>query len=140
MNAKEELIWMAGFFDGEGSVCMSTGPKARTRLRVSVNQRIATPLALFVNHFGGKSTGPDNNGLYFWFVTGKRAGHMLEQLQPYLIVKAKVAQWGIWVADTVLENGGTRTLSKEVREFRQIAGNAVKELNTGHRKEAQIGH
>lgn len=138
MDENEELVYLAGFFDGEGSVqiviCNDT-----FSLHMSVSQRVSAPLEIYAQRFGSKVAFYMNHGheQYRWTVSGRHAGAVLRQLLPYLIVKAEVAQWGIWVADTILvRTGGGRMLSKEVKEFREIARDAVHRLNVGHRKEA----
>ena len=47
-GTKEELIYIAGFFDGDG--CVSTSGR---RLRVSITNTVRDPLVLVHRFFGG---------------------------------------------------------------------------------------
>lgn len=94
-------IWLAGFFDGEGTVIIekSVSPACRagfrTALHVSICQTIAEPLERIQEKFGGTLThtqtvGPNSRRWatqYKLKWTGQKAAEVLKAIQPYLIVK-----------------------------------------------------
>ena len=107
ISLREELAWMAGFFDGEGCVGVQAKRGGYHRLFASVSQCVREPLELFVDHFGNRIAVGSRAGhvdVYKYNIQGKRAGRMLEALYPYLIVKARVAKWGLLVARTIGED------------------------------------
>ena len=88
------LAYLAGFFDGEGSISLN---EIRAKVRLRVGQVVDEPLERYVSMFGGSinfvhmTTG----GLpYFCYDTNdsKRCGIILSQLYPLLIVKQARAQ------------------------------------------------
>ena len=94
---KEDLAWVAGFFDGEGSVTISH-PQPVERpgwfgLQVRISQITKEPLTVISAMFGGTVGVRDNSGgfgtrqIYQWSLTSTKAGEFLELLLPYLIVK-----------------------------------------------------
>jgi hypothetical protein len=91
MDRASAVIYCAGFFDGEGCISLeSVG--AEWRLRCITTQKfVDAPLHLLVDTFGGK---------VHWFKSDQRSGHiingkkavaMLEEMLPYLTVKADQA-------------------------------------------------
>jgi len=93
----EDLAWVAGFFDGEGSVAIGH-PRPIERpgwfsLQVRVSQIAKEPLTVLSAMFGGTVGVKDNSGgygtrqIYQWSLTSTRAGEFLEAILPYLIVK-----------------------------------------------------
>ena len=95
------LAWMAGFFDGEGSIsCHCTNRKsAYVRLVVSVCQRDARPIEIFQNAFPYGHTytwkGPKGTPIADWSCGGDTALMFLQCVRPYLVVKAERADLAI---------------------------------------------
>ncbi len=95
------LEYLAGFFDGEGCVCItkSSRPPFGTHqyiLHVSVTQVDPRPLYAFQARFGGHvyTQGKTRRGMQ-WTITAKRAVPVLEVLLPHLVVKRADAEIGI---------------------------------------------
>ena len=95
MPKKEEIIYLAGFFDGDG--CITTSPKTNFRLTISnTNKEI---LDWIKKNFGGNINNqhlpknPKHNTSWKW-ITTKRTDvlRILELIYPYLIVKKKQAK------------------------------------------------
>lgn len=88
------LAYLAGFFDGEGSISLN---EIRSKVRLRVGQVVDEPLERYVSMFGGSinfvhmTTGGKP---YFCYDTNdsKRCGIILSQLYPLLIVKQARAQ------------------------------------------------
>jgi hypothetical protein len=101
-----DVIYAAGFFDGEGSfgIYNGSGPNRSALVYCcSVWQSHLPVLEWFVNTFGGgifhRKATLGRPG-YEWRATGHRAAWFIELIQPYLKVRsgdAKVALW-VWKA------------------------------------------
>lgn len=94
----EELAYLAGFIDGEGSIRVGTGysPKRERRwyLMFSCHQVDPAPLRLLQAKFGGSIRSHEVKGhrrLYEWVITSRQAGDAIEALRPWLRVKAEEA-------------------------------------------------
>ena len=104
----DDIIWAAGFFDGEGCISLSKCYKDNYLLRVTVAQRIIEPLQLLQALFGGQICVHDGRGNknslrrttgWQWYVTGNRAKLPLESLQPHLKIKAREAELALEYLD-----------------------------------------
>lgn len=106
MNERDLIIWMAGFFDGEG--CVSVGRARRVvksmrrpswsyALQLAVAQRHREPLQRFMDLFGGNIYAYRVKGVEYWrwSVSSHRAQAALEKLLPYLLNKRPIAEVGI---------------------------------------------
>ena len=93
-GTKEELIYIAGFFDGDG--CVSTSGR---RLRVSITNTVRDPLVLVHRFFGGSINEHQRRGnrqlIYIWIACGTDAEDFLKYVLPYLIIKKRVAILGL---------------------------------------------
>lgn len=81
-----ELAWAAGFFDGEGSTCLS-----RNVPRIQVSQNELEPLQRFANAVGvGKITkrwrtnGFKDRWNYMYYASGGNCTQVIRKLWPYL--------------------------------------------------------
>lgn len=109
-DTSELIIWAAGFFDGEGCVCIARSKKNGSpiynsyTLQISAFQNARTPLDVLQTLFGG-SVGKNQNG-WHWARAGASAKPVLEQLLPYLIVKRTQAELGIAFQSRKTTQGG----------------------------------
>ena len=110
MTRIEQIIWCAGFFDGEGCVSISkpvTRNKAGTsftahQLVVIVAQRDRRPLDVFVSLFGGNVRAQKaNNGSTYWYyrLHSHKAVALLQTLLPFLVCKVKAAECALTFQD-----------------------------------------
>ena len=94
--SREELAYIAGFFDGEGCITTSSGSNTLT---VSASNTIRAPLEFIQRVFEGHVTihkySKPRNVLYDWVIYGQNAAEMLQWLLPYLIVKKEQALLGV---------------------------------------------
>lgn len=86
---KEDLIWMAGFFDGEGCIALQ---RQKTKngyyysLDIGVGQKYPEPLEIFSEYFG-RPVLPQGTEMYQWKIYGRKAFQMLCEIAPYLRYK-----------------------------------------------------
>lgn len=95
LSDREQLIWLAGFFDGEG--CIQC-PRGLVPLRVTVAQINAEPLNVFRRIFGGnvyREPKPGYRDMHLWAITGRAAVDALLKLRPFLTIKAEEADLGV---------------------------------------------
>jgi len=96
----EQLSYLAGFIDGEGSISVGLNRTnkgvRRWYLRLSVHQLDPRPLRLLAETFGGsvRKHGYEarrTRQIYEWAVSSKQAAVAISAIRPYLIVKADEA-------------------------------------------------
>lgn len=139
----QDLIWAAGFFDGEGSATVTRHKPLTTNPRysvsVSVRQKKDAMLHdLFMQEWNGKVFYTD--GTPHWQVSGKNAIQALSDMLPYLKIKCQVAEKVIEFykhqqATRYHRNGDklphvhSRPHSAEEIEFREKLVEEIRELN-----------
>lgn len=85
------LMYLAGIFDGEGSVIIQQGPNHA--LQCSVGMKDKRVLDLFYERYGG-SLYRRAGEMWQWQLTAHKAAEMLTELSPYLVTKKEQA----WLA------------------------------------------
>jgi hypothetical protein len=94
---RTEIAYLAGFFDGEGSVSMALQGGKYLRIEVSCSQNTATVLWMFVRGFRGNIY--EGNRCYQWKIYGNEATKFLRSIIPYLIVKRLDAEEAVRAFD-----------------------------------------
>jgi hypothetical protein len=134
--------WLAGFFDGEG--CIScVRHRGMPALRVDLIQCDYNILHLIGLKFGREPyTKPGRSkkhrtGYVLGFV-GKSALPFLQYIQPHVVLKRKLVEWGIEMAKLHGEPGGNRRRGKgflkpEVRQRREELLETIKAENQSGR-------
>lgn len=148
MDERDVLIWMSGFFDGEG--CVSIGKSRNKRpdgtlrtvctysLQLAMEQKQEAPLKVFHKRFGGSFyTATKKGATYFrWSCGGGTALKALEQMLPYLLVKRPVAEVGIRFQTQMTEwnrTQGRRGYSEEAINGREVFYLQARALNAKQR-------
>jgi len=94
----EQTAYLAGFFDGEGSIQITKTGNSHS-LQVSISQLDPRPLIMCMEKWGGSiRRQPDKRGfrtLVIWIVAARKALRALEDMRPLLIVKAAQADLAI---------------------------------------------
>ena len=85
------LAWAAGFFDGEGCICLARrfrkGKKhPEYELKLSVGQANPKPLELFSKSFGG-NVNKRGDGYYICKLSSRDSIETLRILIPFLVLK-----------------------------------------------------
>jgi len=82
---KEDVVWSAGFFEGEGNICCTKGGRS-----VSANQKDHAPLLKLQHLWGGRIRpfkAKQNGKVYLtwqWTLSGKKARLFLREIRPYI--------------------------------------------------------
>jgi hypothetical protein len=117
--------WLAGFFDGEGSVSASVhnggNYKNYPRLMVSITQSDFNLLNLIALKFSGngtmyspvrKKSPRERRPIWILSFGGKAALPLLRCIQPHVILKRKLVEWAIQTAELTLERGRCDTATE----------------------------
>ena len=121
-----ELAYIAGLFDGEGSIGSSPSRKAPMNYRVyiSIGMCDRAPIDFAASVLGGKVVQCKRMTLsgkpvYTWKLWCQKAADVLEQLMPYLLIKRERAEKAIQLARMM--NRGNATLVRDGGEIDLIA-------------------
>jgi hypothetical protein len=139
--------WLAGFFDGEGCVTVTMSGVRNPRVMVSITQQDYNILKAVWEKF----CVPDTGCLYkpvrkksrgkemdCWLLhfTGKSCLPILRAIQPYVILKRKLVDWGIEMALLTAERGKCgrgNSLPSHVVSRRKELMDLVREENSSGR-------
>lgn len=135
----EDLAYIAGFFDGEGSVTIHEnwrpsprGKSPNHTLQVSIGNTDASVLIWVHSMFGGSLTTrkprPGHRIVTQWIIRSNGAAKFLATIRPFLRMKTKQADIAL-----TFQNGKVRhrrnQLTKEEIEFREEKRIAIRILN-----------
>jgi hypothetical protein len=142
------FAYLAGFFDGEGCVSISTRkessrrPRRYFKLRLQVSQtKNIEALMLFQRTFGGSVyqgaiRNPKHATPWWWEILNLAAWRALEQMRPYLINKRPHAELAAMLRKTVQPKNnigklGVRytAMPDEVLEQREALATKMRLLN-----------
>ena len=97
MTSSEQLIWAAGFFDGEGCVSLNRLSKGGTQRQLSLSasheaavRRVHTVLGEG-NVYYRAPRQATHKPMWTWVASSKGADRAAEKLLPYLVVKREQA-------------------------------------------------
>jgi hypothetical protein len=140
------IVWVAGFFDGEGSVFVEIAKNKNTRrgvrnlLTVSITQTSTPCLRLIKDQFGGniaaitqsRRRNMNNSVCYIWRVRSKDAIAFLEVIAPYVVVKKEqvelALQYPLTSADGRKYAGPYNPLPDEVHNRRMEIGQKLRDI------------
>lgn len=133
--------WMAGFFDGEGSIWIGKRKPRRSTLGVSsvyylsvtVTNTVYSGVEPFQMYFGGyiRTIATKHRPIFRWDAQAKRAMRFLETLLPYFGVKQKQAELGILFQKGVRPQKGITPMPQAFLMERERIRQAIQELNMG---------
>lgn len=114
---KHYISWLAGFFDGEGSVSLSHSPNGSKtgnrifRLQVTLSQKDGKYLREAQQLFGGRVV--YHRHCNQWMTSGPVAAKFLRTVLPYLRVKRRVAELAL--LQRVLVDSGVTKCAKAAK-------------------------
>lgn len=138
---ESEIGWVAGFFDGEGSVVIKRPSKSQPRygMGVRISQTDIRPLLAIQRWFGGhirqhRPARGRHDACFIIDMAGKTAGKFLVSVRPHLRVKDVQADIAIAFNQTILSTRNTgrfgdRHISTEVHQYRSALYEAMKIAN-----------
>lgn len=141
MSLAHDLAWCAGFFDGEGFVCIQER-KSKTNgkmyrgyyLRIGVNHVAIGPLLELQRILGGtvraqnlEKVSGNRHQRHSWQMSCASAKEALVKMMPYFRNKQKVAELGIELQNTMGNHGERTTIS--LQEYRLQLKLQISELN-----------
>lgn len=135
-----ELAYIAGFFDGEGSITIhenfAPSPRGKSpnhTLQVAIGNTDKRVVEWIHAHFGGsltmrKTTKPNHRDVMQWIIRSNGASQFLEAILPFLRMKIEQAKIGLSFQN---EKGNYRRerLTQEMIDFREEKRRAIRLLN-----------
>ncbi len=118
---KNDLVYIAGFFDEEGSVVISGSGRGSTvpsSLNVTISQKKRAILDWIVDTIGLGCviTKRNQTGVHQLRVNGQEAGDFLRLFVPYLKDKKREAEIGIKYQDLLLKQNPTSATGPRLTE------------------------
>mgnify|MGYP003126566575 CR=1 FL=1 len=94
MTKKEKIIYLTGFFDGEGHVSILTRKNGYTDISLQINNTDKNVLDWIKKNFNGKIYTkkvyiPSHKPQWKWQIYGKKASAICKLMYPFSIVKKK---------------------------------------------------
>jgi len=131
--------WLAGFFDGEGSVCASFDNQNRFKLSIELTQKNKYILILVMFKFAGSfRVQKSKNGNYHklaWY--NKDSIKILEYIKDYVIVKKQLVEHGLELAKT-FEDKESFNLSQETKNLRHDLRSKILNINQANREKLVV--
>ena len=131
-----ELVYLAGFIDGEGSIRIGTNRSSngerRWYLILSCHQRNPEPLRRLHRRFGGSvryQAKHKPRPSFEWAITSDMAGRAIAELRPWLLVKADEADLALTFQSLLHHNAGKRApLTGDEKMRRDMIYRAMRNL------------
>jgi len=122
--------YLAGFFDGEGSIFILRQKRKKLRDRITystkveVSNTVKEPLELLHSNYSGTiythiRQSEKRKPIYIWSLSNRKAYQFLKDIKPYLIIKKAQAQIGIELQERVAKSHIGIWLTPEEREKRE---------------------
>lgn len=126
------LSYMAGFFDGEGSINISVRKRKHFNLEhtlsIAIGQKDGETLDWVIDNFGGNVIQIKRDGSYLWYCSNRKAYDILKKIEPLLKYKRPQAKLALSFYDE-RENKRNKPIPKEELERREIIRQKLKELH-----------
>lgn len=136
MTTSPELLdtYLAGVFDGEGSVSMSLTKAGYLSVAVRVVMCDRAPVALFYERFGGyfydgQHCTPHGRKIYSWSLYSGDTVEALEMFTQRCLVKNVVAGYALPCAKSMRDNPTRGVLSQAEKAARIAAAEAIARIN-----------
>ena len=120
--------WLAGFFDGEGSITVTNVLSLQVIVSQSNLELLVAIQGLFGGSIGGHKPRRGHKICYSLRWCGKKAAEFLTVIFPYLVVKRERAEIAIKLQSLV----GTMGVPTQTRQEREALATEIKDLNDSH--------
>jgi hypothetical protein len=140
MNHSENLAYLAGIIDGEGSLLLwmnkSSNERGQFNLRVNVTSTDKCLIDWIFNNFGGsiyecnspsRKSQPNWKKQYVWQINRPEMLEFLKKIYPFLIIKKERCEIAIKFRETFETR--KRNLTKEIFQIRLSLYHQMKHLN-----------
>ena len=136
---EEQLVWMAGVFDGEGSISIIRS-KRQTTLVASVGNTERELVSPFKHRFGGTTwieRRPPDKTMFMWKISARQASAFLEEILPYLHSKRKrsIAVLAIEFQQIRKWGGGKSSHPPQLKAREERFRLAVRKANDGRQRD-----
>lgn len=118
--------WLAGFFDGEGSIVLAKNHR-RDYIRVTVTQNdrsLLEAIRIVYPEFRPTARNRGNNRCYFILLNGRNAKRFLTDIEPHCIRKHTQVQLALEFIETIDWARGKNT-SEDVRAKKSSLVDAI---------------
>jgi len=132
-----DLAYLAGFIDGEGSICIfGYHGRRHSALRLQAYNTNRDVLDWIALTFGGrvhvvKRRRSSWRQSFAWQISGQHAVPIIEQCMPYFRIKAQQAKLFLEVAATLNQRGNHTAIATDILEYRRTAARRISALNRG---------
>lgn len=131
------LYYLAGFFDGEGSISLFPRNPLKGSgyfLRVNVTNTNREVLDILKEHFGGRiiiilKPGIIRKDCYRWTIESDKAGKFLITIRDKIRIKKERLEVAIKYLETVEKIPSGKIIPKEVQRKRKLLYSLMKQLN-----------
>ena len=125
MTDNEILAYMAGLFDGEGSIHMSGRYRRATIVTTFTNTDIKL-CQVFSNKWGGNISSaqpPNGKQIFRWYRCGQKVKPFLDAISPYAIGKRRLIELALkWLS---LKGKSGQPLKAEILKQRQTIAQSI---------------
>ncbi len=125
------LSYIAGFFDGEGSINITVRKRKHFSLEhslhVAIGQKDGKTLDWIVDCLGGNVSIVKRDGSYFWYCSNTQAYLFLKEIYPYLQYKKPQAEVALKFYEG--KNKRTKIVSPKEIERREMLRQELKKLH-----------
>lgn len=130
---KITLSYVAGFFDGEGSINILKRKRYRWavehNLMVAMGQKDGATLDWIKDNFGGNVYLVKRDGSYYWAISNRAAYDFLKKIYPYLQYKKPQAELAFSFYEGKKKSTRYYRVPKEELERREKIRDQIRELH-----------
>lgn len=119
------LSYIAGFFDGEGSITIGRRKKAKSKnfayyAHVAIGQKDGEIIGELKKHFSGGIHKAKRDGSYVWYCSDRIAYNFIKTIYPYLRYKKPQAKLVLDLYEMIPTRSKFNMVSEQEIERRQL--------------------
>lgn len=126
INNNIDRAYLAGFFDGEGSIGVYASGSGALRIRTTITSTNLDVLEAFQEMIGmgtvrqRKTAKSNHKDAFDWRLGGKDTHELLKIIRPFVRVKAYECMLGLEFCRTIVKKGG-RITKRQAKDRKRIA-------------------